>query len=116
MANHKSSLKRIRANEAKAERNKYQLKTTRTFIKRLKNTTVKKDAEVLLKEVTSMIDKLAKKNIIHRNNAAHKVSKLTRLVSEIDTTKTAAPVKAATEKAAKAAPAKPAATKATPAK
>jgi small subunit ribosomal protein S20 len=118
MANHKSSLKRIRANDAKADRNKYQLKTTRTFIKRLKNTTVKKEAEVLLKEVTSMIDKLAKKNIIHRNNAAHKVSKLTKLVSEIGTTKTAAPVKAAAAKAtaAKAAPVKSTTTKVTPTK
>ena len=111
MANHKSSLKRIRGNEAKAERNKYQLKTTRTFIKKLKNTTVKKDAEVLLKEVTSMIDKLAKKNIIHRNNAAHRVSKLTKLVSGIGSAKTttapkvAAP-KAAAAKAPKATPAK----------
>jgi small subunit ribosomal protein S20 len=114
MANHKSSLKRIRANDAKADRNKYQLKTTRTFIKRLKNTTVKKDAEVLLKEVSSMIDKLAKKNIIHRNNAAHKKSKLTKLVSGIGTTKAvAAPAKTA----AKAAPVKSTTTtKATPAK
>jgi small subunit ribosomal protein S20 len=100
MANHKSSLKRIRANEAKADRNKYQLKTTRTFIKRLKNTTVKKDAEVLLKEVTSMIDKLAKKNIIHRNNAAHKKSKLTKLVSAIGAAKAPAAKATATKAAA----------------
>ncbi|HXA02402.1 MAG TPA: 30S ribosomal protein S20 [Cytophagaceae bacterium] len=98
MANHKSSLKRIRANDAKADRNKYQLKTTRTFIKRLKNTTVKKDAEVLLKEVTSMIDKLAKKNIIHRNNAAHKVSKLTKLVTGLGADKAVTPAKATTKK------------------
>ena len=67
MANHKSAIKRIRANEAKAERNKYQAKTTRTFIKKLKTTTDKTEAQELFKKVSSMIDKLAKKNIIHKN-------------------------------------------------
>jgi small subunit ribosomal protein S20 len=83
MANHKSALKRIRANEAKRLRNRYQHKTTRTFIKRLKNTTDKAEAQELLKTVTSMIDKLAKKNIIHKNNAANKKSKLTKLVNAL---------------------------------
>ena len=83
MANHKSALKRIRSNAAKRLRNRYQLKTTRTFIKRLKNTPDKSEAQELLKKVTSMIDKLAKKNIIHKNNAANRKSKLTRLVSSI---------------------------------
>ncbi|PRY86718.1 30S ribosomal protein S20 [Mongoliibacter ruber] len=83
MANHKSALKRIRANEAKRLRNRYQHKTTRTFIKRLKTTTDKTEAQELLKTVTSMIDKLAKKNIIHRNNASNKKSKLTRLVNSM---------------------------------
>lgn len=76
MANHKSAIKRIRSNEAKAEKNKYQAKTTRTFIKKLKTTTDKTEAQELFKKVSSMIDKLAKKNIIHKNNAANKKSKL----------------------------------------
>jgi small subunit ribosomal protein S20 len=83
MANHKSALKRIRANEAKRLRNRYQHKTTRTFIKRLKSTTDKSEAQELLKTVTSMIDKLAKKNIIHKNNASNKKSKLTKLVNSL---------------------------------
>lgn len=83
MANHKSALKRIRSNEAKAERNRYQLKTTRTFIKRLKTTTNKTEALELLGKVSGMIDKLAKKNIIHKNNAANKKSKLTKLVKSL---------------------------------
>ncbi|MCH7399833.1 30S ribosomal protein S20 [Belliella sp. R4-6] len=83
MANHKSAIKRIRANEAKRLRNRYQAKTTRTFIKRLKLTTDKVEAQELLKKVTSMIDKLAKKNIIHKNNASNKKSKLTRLVNSL---------------------------------
>jgi small subunit ribosomal protein S20 len=81
MANHKSALKRIRSNEAKRLRNKYQHKTTRTFIKRLKNTTDKTKAEELLVQVTSMVDKLAKKNIIHKNKAGHLKSKLTKHVA-----------------------------------
>jgi small subunit ribosomal protein S20 len=83
MANHKSALKRIRSNEAKRLRNRYQAKTTRTFIKRLKNAEDKAQAQELLKEVTSMLDKLAKKNIIHKNNAANKKSKLTKMVNAL---------------------------------
>ncbi|MDO1446973.1 30S ribosomal protein S20 [Rhodocytophaga aerolata] len=83
MANHKSALKRIRANEAKRLRNKYQAKTTRTFIKKLTTTTDKAEAQELFKKVSSMIDRLAKKNIIHKNNAANKKSKLARLVNKL---------------------------------
>ena len=83
MANHKSALKRIRSNDAKRLRNRYQHKTTRTFIKRLKETTDKSAAQELLKTVISMIDKLAKRNIIHNNKAAHNKSKLTRMVNSL---------------------------------
>jgi small subunit ribosomal protein S20 len=81
MANHKSAEKRIRSNEAKRVRNRYQHKTTRTALKKLKGTTAKSEAETLLKEVTAMIDKLAKKNIIHWKKAANQKSKLTRYVN-----------------------------------
>ena len=84
MANHKSALKRIRSSEAKRLRNRYQSKTTRTFIKRLKGATDKTEAQELFKTVSSMIDKLAKKNIIHKNNAAHKKSKLAKFVNSLD--------------------------------
>ena len=83
MANHKSAEKRIRANEAKRERNSYQHKTTRTYIKRLKSATKKDEAQTLLKEVTSMLDKLAKKNITHWKKAANQKSALTKMVSKI---------------------------------
>ncbi len=83
MANHKSALKRIRANEAKRLRNKYQFKTTRTFIKKLRTTTDKTEAQELFRKVASMIDRLAKKNIIHKNNAANKKSKLAKLVNKL---------------------------------
>jgi small subunit ribosomal protein S20 len=83
MANHKSAEKRIRANETKRLRNRYQHKTTRTFIKRLRTTSVKAEAQNLLNEVSSMLDKLAKKNIIHWKKAANQKSKLTRYVNKL---------------------------------
>ena len=83
MANHKSAEKRIRANEAKRLRNRYQHKTTRTFVKKLQDTKSKDEATALLKEVTSMIDKLAKKNIIHWKKAANQKSALTKMVNKL---------------------------------
>lgn len=66
MANHKSAIKRIRANAAKRLRNRYQAKTTRNAIKKLRNTTDATEAKVLLPRVVSMLDRLAKKNVIHK--------------------------------------------------
>lgn len=83
MANHKSALKRIRSNNAKRLRNRYQHKTTRTFIKRLRTTTDKGEAQELLKQVTGMLDRLAKRNIIHKNKAANDKSKLAKLVNSL---------------------------------
>lgn len=81
MANHKSALKRIRSDERKRLRNRYQLKTTRTFTKKLLNTKEKSEAEELLKKVFAMIDRLARKNIIHRNKAANNKSRLAKYVN-----------------------------------
>jgi len=83
MANHKSALKRIRSNEAKRLRNRYQHKTARTFIKRLLSLTDKSEAEKMYGEVSGMIDKLAKNNIIHKNKAANQKSKLAKRVASL---------------------------------
>lgn len=83
MANHKSAIKRIRSNEAKRLRNRYQAKTTRTYIKKLRNTTDKEEAQQLFKEVASMLDRLAKKNVIHKNKAANNKSKLAIFVNNL---------------------------------
>jgi small subunit ribosomal protein S20 len=83
MANHKSALKRIRSNNAKRLLNRYQAKSTRTFIKKLRTTTDKTEAQELLKTVSSMIDRLAKKNIIHKNKAANNKSKLAKHVNAL---------------------------------
>ena len=81
MANHKSSLKRIRANATKRLRNRYQAKATRTFVKRLRASVDKKSGQELLPKVISMLDRLAKKNVIHKNKAANNKSKLTKFVN-----------------------------------
>ncbi len=83
MANHKSSIKRIRSSEAKRMRNRYQLKSTRTFVKKLKTTVSKTLAEPLYKKVSSMLDRLAKNNIIHWKNAANHKSKLAKFVNAL---------------------------------
>ncbi len=82
MANHKSALKRIRSNETKRLRNRYQHKTTRNAIKKLRDAD-KKEAEALLPSVISMVDKLAKNNIIHDNKAANLKSNLTKHVAAL---------------------------------
>jgi len=79
MANHKSALKRIRSNETKKSLNKLQHKTTRNAIKKLKDAKTIKEASKLYPSVVSLIDKLAKKNIIHKNKASNLKSKLSKL-------------------------------------
>jgi len=83
MANHKSALKRIRRNEAVRLRNRYQHRTTRNAIKKLRTEEDKKAAETLLPTVISMIDKLAKRNIIHNNKAANLKSQLMKKVAAL---------------------------------
>ena len=83
MANHKSSLKRIRSNAAKRLRNRYQAKTTRNAIKKLRGSTSKDEASALLIKVISMLDRLAKKNVIHKNKASNNKSKLTKSVNSL---------------------------------
>ncbi len=83
MANHKSALKRIRSTEKKRVLNRYQHKTTRNAIKKLRAMTDKKEATALYTEVVSMIDKIAKKNIIHNNKAANLKSKLQKFVNTL---------------------------------
>ncbi|MFM1878282.1 MAG: hypothetical protein RLZZ241_1148 [Bacteroidota bacterium] len=83
MANHKSALKRIRRNEAVRLRNRYQHKTARNAIKKLRNEEDKQKASELLPTVVGMIDKLAKRNIIHPNKASNLKSKLMRQVAAL---------------------------------
>ncbi|HRO98498.1 MAG TPA: 30S ribosomal protein S20 [Flavobacteriales bacterium] len=81
MANHKSALKRVRQTETRNERNRYQHKTTRNAVRKLRSTSDKKEAEKLLPEVNSMLDKLAKTNVIHKNKAANLKSSIKKHVN-----------------------------------
>ncbi len=83
MANHKSSIKRIRSNEAKRTENRYYAKTTRSAVKKLRTATSKDEAEKLLPKVSSMLDKLAKKSVIHKNKAGNIKSKLAKKVASL---------------------------------
>tara|TARA_B100001996_G_scaffold192129_1_gene147068 strand:+ start:220 stop:471 length:252 start_codon:yes stop_codon:yes gene_type:complete len=81
MANHKSALKRIRSNNKKRLRNRFQHKTARNAIRKLRSVTSKKEANKQFPVVVSLVDKLAKKNIIHNNKAANLKSKLAKFVA-----------------------------------
>jgi len=83
MANHKSSLKRIRANEKKRLRNRYYARTMRNAVKGFRELEDKSVATEKLPSLVSLIDKLAKKSIIHKNKAANLKSKLTRKVNAL---------------------------------
>ena len=83
MANHKSAQKRIRSNDTKRLRNKYQHKTTRNAVRKLRALNEKKEAEALLPQVVAMLDKLAKNNVIHKNKAANLKSGLQLKVNKL---------------------------------
>ncbi len=83
MANHKSAWKRIRSNEKKKIQNRYHGKTMRNAIKKFKSIEMKTDAVAQLPALVSMIDKMAKRAIIHKNKASNLKSKLTRKVNAL---------------------------------
>jgi len=84
MANHKSAVKRIRQTQTRRLRNRYYAKTARNAVKALRNTTEKTVAQELYKKVSSMLDKLAKKNVIHKNKAGNLKSKLALHVNKLN--------------------------------
>ena len=81
MANHKATLKDVRQATKRRERNKYYGKTTRNAIRDLKDIKAAKEAGAKFTEVSSMIDKLAKRGIIHKNKAANLKSGLAKKVN-----------------------------------
>lgn len=83
MAHHKSALKRIRSNETKRLRNRYFHKTTRNAVRKLRGLENKGEAEKFFPEVASMIDKLAKRSIIHKNKAGNLKSSLALYINKL---------------------------------
>lgn len=83
MANHKSSLKRIRQERARTLHNKYYAKTMRNAVRKLRAITDKEEALKLYPTLQKMLDKLAKTNIIHKNKAANLKSGLCKHIASL---------------------------------
>jgi len=83
MAHHLSAKKRIRQAESKREQNKYYARTARNAVRKLRGTTDKQAASEQYSEVVSMLDRLAKDNVIHKNKAANLKSKLAKHVNSL---------------------------------
>ena len=83
MANHKSSIKRIRQDKKKALHNKYYAKTMRNAVRKLRALTDKEEAVKLYPSVQKMLDKLSKTNIIHKNKAANIKSSLVLHINKL---------------------------------
>mgnify|MGYP000271011576 FL=1 len=83
MANHKSALKRIRSNENKRLSNRYYHKTMRNALRKFRATTDEKELTADLPKVSSLIDRLAKKNVIHKNKASNLKSSLVRHLAAV---------------------------------
>ena len=83
MANHKSSIKRIRQEEKRRLHNRYYAKTMRNAVKKLRNTDDKAEATAMFPSVQKMLDKLAKRNLIHKNKASNLKSKLAAHISKL---------------------------------
>ncbi len=83
MANHKSSIKRIRQTRTRNLRNRYYGKTTRNAVRKLRALTTKEEATSLYASVSSMLDRLAKRNVIHKNKANNLKSKLALHINKL---------------------------------
>lgn len=83
MANHKSSEKRIRQDKIKNENNRYYAKTMRNALKKIRSTSSKEEAGTMLPKVNSMLDRLARKNIIHSNKASNLKSSIKKHVDSL---------------------------------
>ena len=87
MASHKSAKKRIRSNEKKRITNKSIKSEIKTKVKKTLASTDKTEAEKLYKEAVAMLDKNSTKNVIHKNNAARKKSRLTKHLNSLTAAK-----------------------------
>ncbi len=83
MANHPSALKRIRQNEARRTHNRYYTKTMRNAVRQFRALTEKKEAAEMLPKLYTLIDKLAKRDMIHKNKAGNLKSKITKYANSL---------------------------------
>lgn len=83
MPRHQSAVKRVRQNEKRRQRNQAQRSKMKTLIKKTLETTDKEEAEENFKEASSYLDKMAAKDLIHKNYAARKKSKLANHINNL---------------------------------
>lgn len=83
MANHQSALKRIRQTETRTVHNRYYSKTMRNSVRNFRTLTDKKEATEQLPKLYTMIDKLAKRGMIHQNKAGNLKSSITKYASNL---------------------------------
>ena len=83
MANHKSSIKRIRQTKTRNLRNRYYGKTMRNAVRKLRAMTDKAEAEAKFKKVSSLLDKMGRKGMISKNKAANLKSKLAKHLNKL---------------------------------
>ncbi len=83
MANHKSAKKRIRANDKKRLANRYYAKTMRNALKGFRALHTKAEAQERMPQVVSLIDKLAKRSVIHKNKASNLKSEVMKKVATL---------------------------------
>ena len=83
MANHQSALKRIRQNESRRLHNRYYAKSMRNSVRKFRNLADKKEADEMLPKLYAMIDKMAKKNLIHKNKAGNLKSSITKYANSL---------------------------------
>ena len=81
MANHKSAKKRIRSSEKRRIQNRYYARTMRSNLRTFRALTEKKEAEEMFPKLSSLVDKLAKKNIIHKNKASNLKAKMAKQIA-----------------------------------
>jgi len=83
MANHKSSVKRVRQTKTRTLRNRYAAKTMRNALKKIRLSEDKNEVREMFPKVCSMLDKLAKRNVIHKNKAGNLKSKIAKRVNTL---------------------------------
>ncbi len=83
MAQHKSSIKRIRSTSRRTARNVTKVSKLKTLTKKVRSLESKDLSAITLKEAIAYLDKMRRKGIIHRNKAANQKSRLTRLVNKL---------------------------------
>ncbi len=83
MAHHKSAIRRIRKSLEQNKRNRHYRSMMQTMMKKVLQTEEKEAAAKLLPEAMGLLDRLASKKIIHKNNAANKKSRLSRHVNAL---------------------------------